>query len=105
MVSLSQKQRKIKDPEGSFFLLGPRGCGKSMWMRSQLPTAVPIDLLEEDRYQGYLRDPRAFAAEMRAVPDNSWVWIDEVQRIPGLLSGTHSPPPAARAECSQCAPC
>ncbi len=89
MLSRSEKSREIRAPGQSFFLLGPRGCGKSTWLRRELPEAVAIDLLEESRYRDYLRDSRAFAAEMQTVPEGCWVWIDEVQRIPGLLSEVH----------------
>jgi predicted kinase len=33
----------------SFFLLGPRGTGKSTWVRQALPDARRIDLLDEAR--------------------------------------------------------
>ena len=34
-----------KGPEESFFLLGPRGSGKSTWLRAIFPDAYVIDLL------------------------------------------------------------
>lgn len=32
-------------PGGSFFLFGPRGTGKTTWLRSVLPNALAVDLL------------------------------------------------------------
>ena len=76
-------------PKTSFFLLGPRGTGKSTWLRAELPRAHVVDLLDEARYQSYLADPSVFAAELRAVAPGSWVVVDEVQRLPSLLNEVH----------------
>ena len=60
--------RIINPPEGSYFLLGPRGTGKSTWLFHQYPDAVRIDLLlgeEERRFSAYpekIRDVAAFFA-------------------------------------------
>ena len=40
-------ERAIVCPEESFFLLGPRGTGKSTWLHRQFPSAKLIDLLDE----------------------------------------------------------
>lgn len=82
-------QRRLERPQSSFFLLGPRGTGKTTWVRAELPKAHRVDLLDEGRYQRYLADPSLFAAELRAVPVGSWVVVDEVQRLPGLLNEVH----------------
>ncbi|MBI2378946.1 MAG: ATP-binding protein [Deltaproteobacteria bacterium] len=76
-------------PKSSFFLLGPRGTGKSTWVRAVLPEAHFIDLLDEARYQRYLSDPGSFAMELAARPRGSTVIVDEIQRLPGLLNEIH----------------
>jgi predicted AAA+ superfamily ATPase len=76
-------------PEQSFFLLGPRGTGKSTWLRTAFPDAHVIDLLSEEIYQRLLANPGHFAAELRSVPDGRWVVVDEVQRLPNLLNEVH----------------
>jgi predicted AAA+ superfamily ATPase len=81
--------RRLERPRSSFFLLGPRGTGKTTWVRAELPAAHRVDLLDEARYQSYLVEPGLFAAELRAVPVGSWVVVDEVQRLPGLLNEVH----------------
>jgi uncharacterized protein len=78
--------RRLPLPKSSFFLLGPRGTGKSTWIRQALPTAHRVDLLNEARYQAYLADPALFAAELRARKRSTWVVVDEVQRLPALLN-------------------
>jgi predicted AAA+ superfamily ATPase len=76
-------------PKGSFFLFGARGVGKSTWARETLPGAHRFDLLDEGLFQGFLADPALFGAELRTLEPGSWVVVDEVQRIPGLLNEVH----------------
>ncbi len=81
--------RAISKPEQSFFLFGPRGTGKTTWVKRAYPDAYAINLLDESLYQSYLADPSLFAGELRALPDNSWVFVDEIQRLPNLLNEVH----------------
>src|SRR6266699_5236483 len=81
--------RILKAPEQSFFLLGPRGSGKSTWLQATFPDAHVFDLLAEETYQRLLANPGLFAAELRALTSNRWVIIDEVQRLPNLLNEVH----------------
>ena len=82
-------KRILKAPEQSFFLLGPRGSGKSTWFRATFPNAHVIDLLSEETYQRLLANPGHFADELRAVSRGRWVIVDEVQRLPNLLNEVH----------------
>lgn len=81
--------RILKPPTQSFFLLGPRGSGKSMWLRRHFPRARVFNLLDEGLYQSLLRDIGLFANILRTLPRGSWVVVDEVQRIPELLNEVH----------------
>lgn len=81
--------RLLRRPRRSFFLFGPRGTGKSTWARTTCPDAHRVDLLDEALYHSLLADPSLFAAEIFARPRGSWVVVDEVQRIPGLLHEVH----------------
>ena len=85
----STYRRILQAPERSFFLLGPRGVGKSTWMRSRFPEAHRFDLLDEALYQDLLANPGLFGAELEAIEPESWVVVDEVQRIPALLNEVH----------------
>lgn len=89
MVDKMMYSRIIEAPKKSFFLLGPRGTGKSTWLRSTFPDAHVINLLAEDTYQRLLASPGLFADELRAVPSGKWVVVDEVQRLPHLLNEVH----------------
>ena len=82
-------QRILQAPAQSFFLLGPRGSGKSTWLRATFPEAHVLDLLAEETYQRLLASPGLFAAELRALTADRWVIIDEVQRLPNLLNEVH----------------
>jgi predicted AAA+ superfamily ATPase len=81
--------RIIAPPQESFFLFGPRGVGKSTWAQEHFAEGHRIDLLDQARYQDLLTDPKLFADELRTLPRGSWVVIDEIQRIPGLLNEVH----------------
>lgn len=78
-------------PSRSFFLLGPRGTGKTTWLRSILPQGEVrwYDLLDDRELARLVRSPEVFRAEVRALPSNSWVVVDEVQRLPDLLRDVH----------------
>ena len=58
-------------------------------MRSALPDAVRVDLLDEGLYGDLLANPSIFADELRGIESGRWVVVDEVQRIPGLLNEVH----------------
>lgn len=81
--------RAIRCPQGSFFLLGPRGTGKSTWLRQQFPGAKTIDLLDERERYRLMATPGAFAAELRPLRSGTWVIVDEIQKMPELLDEVH----------------
>ncbi len=81
--------RALTLPEESFFLLGPRGTGKSMWLQHQLPEATLVDLLDERTRFRLLSRPGNFALQLQALPGNSWVIVDEIQKMPDLLNEVH----------------
>lgn len=88
-MSLRNLQRIYRPSQSSFFLFGLRGVGKSTWVRDQFPEAHRFDLLDEGLYQSLLADPAQFAGELRRLDPGSWVVVDEVQRLPGLLNEVH----------------
>jgi len=88
-MALRPVDRLYRLPAGSFFLFGLRGVGKSTWIGQQLPEAHRFDLLDEGLYQSLLAEPGLFAGELRRLRPGSWVVVDEVQRLPGLLNEVH----------------
>lgn len=73
----------------SFFLFGPRGSGKSTWLKKEFPEAVYIDLLDEVLFQEYTRNPGAFKLRLNAASENQCIIVDEIQRAPHLLNYIH----------------
>lgn len=73
----------------SFFLFGPRGVGKSTLIKSSYTEALMIDLLEPDLYREYQAHPEKLKQLVLAHKNNSVFVIDEVQKVPELLSSVH----------------
>lgn len=81
--------RLIKPPKNkSFFLFGPRGTGKTTWVKSNFTKAIYLDLLEAELFNDLLANPQRLE---NFIPKDfsDWVVIDEVQRIPELLNEVH----------------
>ena len=72
----------------SFFLFGPRGTGKSTWLKQRYPDAVIIDLLEPEVFRSYAARPERLR-ERVAGEEGRVIVIDEVQKVPELLDVTH----------------
>lgn len=83
-------QRRYPVPDHSFFLFGPRGTGKSTWLRRVLPDALWFDLLRTHTLLGLTRQPELFRQQVEARPRGSWIVVDEVQRLPSLLNEVHA---------------
>ena len=81
--------RFITPPKAkSFFLFGPRGTGKTTWVKSAFPKAAYIDLLEAELFNDLTANPQRLS---NFIPHDfkDWVIIDEIQRIPDLLHEVH----------------
>ena len=76
------------DHNKSFFLFGPKGTGKTTWIKSRFPEALYFDLLKFDLYNDLLARPDRL--ENLIPPDfKNWIILDEIQRIPELLNEVH----------------
>jgi predicted AAA+ superfamily ATPase len=82
-------KRLLQFPQKSFFLLGPRGTGKSTWLK-QHDFALKIDLLRSRERLEYERDPSILHERVAKLKRGDWVLIDEVQKVPALLDEVHS---------------
>jgi uncharacterized protein len=83
-------QRVFPEPSQSYFLLGPRGTGKSTLMRTRYADAIWVDLLRPDIFRRYLARPEYLSEMIAGNPEKKVVVIDEIQKVPGLLSVAHS---------------
>jgi predicted kinase len=86
---MTEFPRYLPLPETSFFLLGPRGTGKSTWIQANVPAALTIDLLETDRFLELSSKPSLLRSLATPLKAGDWVVIDEIQKIPGLLDEVH----------------
>ncbi len=81
--------RFLQASPGSFFLFGPRGTGKSTWLGQHFPEALRLDFLDGETYRLYSSRPERLRDLMRAHPGPRCVVLDEVQKVPELLSVVH----------------
>jgi uncharacterized protein len=81
--------RFLRIPEGSLFLFGPRGTGKTTWLRDRLPEALFVNLLRPEVYRELAARPERLRELVRGDPRRRDVVVDEVQRIPELLHVVH----------------
>ncbi len=74
----------------SFFIFGPRGTGKTSWLRTHLQegTYIYIDLLSAPTHNALQARPERLND---LIPENytGWIVIDEVQKIPPILDEVH----------------
>ena len=80
--------RLLQPPRQSFFLFGPRGVGKTVWLHQQFPTALFFDLLDHQVYTQLLARPERLGEQIPQ-RQKDWVVLDEIQRVPELLNEVH----------------
>ena len=88
MISHINRLLTLPSENESVFLFGPRGTGKSTWLKRHFPDALYLDLLEPALSRRLL----ARAEYLEALVDGSGaktIIIDEVQKIPALLEVVH----------------
>ncbi|MFA5139437.1 MAG: AAA family ATPase [Elusimicrobiota bacterium] len=77
--------RTLDRSKKSILLLGPRQTGKSTLVSSLRPDIV-VDLAHEATFLEFLRNPLELDQRLEARKGTATVFIDEVQRLPGLLN-------------------
>ena len=81
--------RLLPTPTRSILLFGPRGTGKSTWIRDRFPRATTYDLLDTREALRLGRDPQTLYRELAALSPGDWAVVDEVQKVPALLDEAH----------------
>ncbi len=82
--------RFFRIPEQSCFLFGPRGTGKSTWLRHRLPAALYLDLLDPPLHRSLSARPERLRELLAGSPQRRTVVVDEIQRVPELLTVIHA---------------
>jgi len=72
-----------------FFLLGPRGTGKTLWTRHHYPDALRVDLLDPETHRSLAARPERLIELVAANSERPQVVIDEIQKLPALLEVVH----------------
>ena len=81
--------RFFQAPETSFFLFGPRGTGKSTFLRQAFADALWVDLLRPEVHQRFAARPERLRELVDGNREARVVVVDEVQRVPALLDVVH----------------
>lgn len=81
--------RLFKDSLQSYFLFGPRGTGKSQWVSQAYDNPLTINLLEPETHRSLHAHPERLRELIKAHPESKTVVIDEVQKVPEVLSVVH----------------
>jgi predicted AAA+ superfamily ATPase len=82
-------RRFFRAPATHFFLFGPRGTGKSTWLREAYPEALWVDLLRPEVQRRLAARPERLRELVAGNPGKAVVVIDEVQKAPVLLDVVH----------------
>lgn len=72
----------------SYFIFGPRGTGKSTWLKQHYPNALIIDLLDPRLLRQYHAYPERLIEIVKAT-NTKTIILDEIQKAPALLSVVH----------------
>jgi len=81
--------RLFPEPKSSYFLLGPRGTGKSTLATCRHPKALLIDLRLQKELLRFLANPDLLQDLVSSLPNESVIIIDEIQKAPALLPIVH----------------
>lgn len=86
---MSFHARLLTPARDHYFLLGPRGTGKTSWCEHQYPDALRIDLLNPVISRRYAAEPEYLIERVAAQPHAAEIVIDEIQKVPSLLEVVH----------------
>ena len=88
-AKLATVGRFFRAPSSHYFLFGPRGTGKSTWLRGNYPDALWVDLLRPEVHRQVVARPERLRELVAGNQGKPVVVIDEVQKAPILLDVVH----------------
>lgn len=88
-MTFPKVKRLFAEPESSYFLFGPRGTGKSTIAATRHSDALLIDLRLPGEKMRFAANPDLLKALVEGQPEGKIIIIDEVQKVPALLSLVH----------------
>lgn len=81
--------RLLTKPTQSILLFGPRGTGKTSWIKQNFPNEIIYDLLDPAEALRLAKSPSDLYAELKSLQPEQWVIIDEIQKVPQLMDVVH----------------
>ena len=75
--------------DSSCFIFGPRGTGKSFWLKKQYKNSIYLDLLDAEIFNQLNASPNRLEMMISSTEKNQVIILDEVQKIPKLLDEVH----------------
>ncbi len=84
-----ERQIPEDDSRRSYFLFGPRGTGKSLWLTHHYPDALFVELLKPDIRRRLEGRPERLRELVEGSEKRKTIVIDEIQKVPELLSLVH----------------
>jgi len=88
-ADMAEIKRDINVPKTSFFLFGPRGTGKSTFVKSLIKKdTLYIDFLDPEIFRTYAAFPETLLKTVNAL-NPARIIIDEVQKVPQILDVVH----------------
>lgn len=88
-MSKKHIKRLLQPPKSHYFLFGPRGTGKSTWIRAQYENCLIIDMLHPETQRYYQAKPERLYETVAAHPAVAQIVIDEVEKVPAVLTVVH----------------
>lgn len=83
------KRAFLPPNDQSYFLFGPRGSGKSQFLKDFYKNVTVLDLLDDKTHIQYSSHPEKLEPLVLAMKDKEILVIDEVQKAPNLLAKIH----------------
>lgn len=86
---MKKYKRVYKLPQSSLLLFGPRGIGKSTFIKDIVKPDLTIDLLQAKMNRILSNNPSVLEELTGHLTSSQIVFIDEIQKIPELLDEVH----------------
>ena len=82
------KNRFLKNPKDSFFIWGPKGTGKSTWIRN-IKNAIYIDLMDYKTFDEHVINPGLLIKIVENNPHYNTFIVDNIEEVPAILDSVH----------------
>lgn len=92
-MEIIQRRLQLRLPKGqSAFLWGPRGIGKTTYLKQRFPRSLRYSFLRSDLFLEFSKNPALLREQLLAAGSGALrhpIILDEVQKVPQLLDEVH----------------